>query len=84
LRGLDAIQAAYGDVLSYRFKSTTSGTRMVNGKSLPFAIHWYAVATSQYPTGRYMKVQVSTESGRYYLAGYEVLQFMDEVPPFLK
>jgi len=85
---LNKIHGIYGDILKTRYKSTTHGTATVSGTVsdtvLLVAIYWYAVETSLFPTGRFMKLQVSRENGRYFLASYEVLQFMGEIPPFLK
>jgi len=84
LHALSTIQTTYGDIRGFQFENTTTGSRPIADQSLPFVIYWYSVVTSTHPTGRYMKVQVSKESGRYYVAGYEVLQFMGEAPSFLK
>lgn len=82
---LGLIQIAYGRLLSYDFRAFTMGWREVSGNRIKIVEYTYAVATSKYPRGRFLKIQVTHEEGHLYLAGYSVIQFLEtDEPDFLK
>ena len=85
LAPMELIQTMYGRLLSHEFRTLSQGWREVSGRRIKIVQYAYAVATSRYPTGRFMNVQVTYEEGRFYLAGYSVVQFIGtEEPSFLK
>jgi hypothetical protein len=82
---LALMRAAYGNIVSYQLKATQPGKRLVAGEWLSTVTYWYPVVTDKYPTGRFLKVEITAEGGRFYLAGYSVIQFLgSKAPPFLQ
>jgi hypothetical protein len=82
---LALMRAAYGNIVSYKLKTTQPGKRLVAGEWLRTVTYWYPVVTDKYPTGRFLTVEITAEGGRFYLAGYSVIQFYgSKVPPFLE
>ena len=58
------------------------GTQMRRQRTVTY---WYPVVTDKYPIGRLLKVEITAEGGRFYLAGYSVIQFHgSKVPLFLE
>lgn len=85
LASMELVQTMHGKLLSHEFRTLSQGWREVSGKRIKIAQYTYAVATSRYPTGRFMNIQVTYEDGRFYLAGYSVVQFIGtKEPSFLK
>ena len=82
---LALMRAAYGKLVSYKFKAIQPGQRLVAGEWLRTVTYWYPVVTEKYPTGLFLKVEITSEGGRFYLAGYSVIQFLgNKAPPFLE
>ena len=74
-----------GKILSYDFRVVSVGWREVSGVRIRTAEYTYAAATSRYPRGRYLKVETTYMTGRFYLAGYSIIHFIGtDEPDFLK
>lgn len=85
LKPLALSQDENGKILSYDFRVVSVGLREVSNIRIRIAEYTYAAVTSRYPRGRYLKVQVTSVAGRYYLAGYSIIHFIGtDEPDFLK
>lgn len=78
------MQAVYGDIQSYAYKSTTLGKRGVNGEWIRTLQFWYAVVTSTNPSKVHLRVEITRENERYYLAGYALEKSLIGVAPHLR
>lgn len=77
----------YGRIVGYSFKVdfAQAGARLVGREWMRTVTYWYPIQTDKYPDGYWMKVDVTKEDGRLYLAGYSIVQFKgDQPPPELK
>jgi hypothetical protein len=85
LAPLSLARSLFGDIQSFEYKQAMVGEMTVPGATIKTATIWYAVATSKYPTGRFLQIRVSYDAGQYYLAQYMVSQFVgDSIPEALR
>ena len=85
LSPLKKIQSEFGAISKHEFRIGTAGKRIVGIHAIRTAIFTYALVTTKFPEGSFMKVEVTYADGRYSLAGYSVVRFVgNEIPPELR
>lgn len=79
------IKKTFGRIESYDFKAVTYGKRKVGHEWMRTVTYWYHAKTEKNSDNVYIQVEVTTEEGRFYVAGYSVVQVVSGgAPPFLK
>jgi hypothetical protein len=85
LNPLKQIRATFGSISTYEYRNTTVGGQVVAGSTIRSGTCWYAATTTKFPMGSFLKVTVTYDRGRYYLAGYSVDRFVgNHIPPGLQ
>lgn len=82
---LKRIREQFGEISSFEYRTATAGGMLVGGHTLRTVTCWYAAATKKFPTGPFLKIEVTYDQGRFYLAGYSVESFVgDHIPQALR
>ena len=82
---LQRIRELFGGISKYENRNATVGGQVVAGRTIRTATCWYAAATTKYSTGPFLKVAVTYDNGRFYLAAYSVDRFVgNHIPPGLQ
>ena len=85
LTPLKTIRGMFGDISHYEYRSATVGGQLVAGRTIRTATCWYAATTTKLSAGAFLKVAVTYDQGRFYLAGYSVDRFVgNNIPPTLQ
>jgi hypothetical protein len=85
LAPLKKIQSEFGAISKPEFRLASAGKRLVGIQAIRTAIFTYALVTTKFPEGSFMKVDVTYVDGHYALAGYSVNRFVgNEIPPELR
>jgi hypothetical protein len=66
------MQKIFGRIKSYDFEATTYGKRGVRSDWIKIVTYWYHAKTDKHPDKTYLKVEVTQEQGRFYIAGYSM------------
>ncbi|WP_051933556.1 hypothetical protein [Massilia sp. BSC265] len=66
---LQVMQKGFGNIKEYRYHNTEHGVRGVKGEWLRIVTYRYHVKTDRFDKGTYLRVEVTQEQGRYYIAG---------------
>jgi hypothetical protein len=85
LNPLKRSREIFGDISRYEYRNATVGGELVGGRTIRTATCWYAATTTKFSTGPFLKVAVTYDHGRFYLAGYSVERFIgDHIPSGLQ
>lgn len=85
LTPLKVIREMFGDISHYEYRNATVGGQLVAGRMIRTATCWYAATTTKLSTGAFLKVAVTYDHARFYLAGYSVDRFVGgHIPPGLQ
>lgn len=85
LGALKRIREMFGDISQYEYRNATVGAQSVSGRMIRTATCWYEATTTKFATGAFLKVSVTYDHGRFYLAGYSVDRFVgNHIPPGLQ
>lgn len=85
LNPLKQIYEIFGNISKYEYRNATVGEQPVGARTIRTVTCWYAAATTKFSTGPFLKVVVTYDQGRFYLAGYSVVRFTgDHIPPGLQ
>ncbi|HZD76466.1 MAG TPA: hypothetical protein VE218_05640, partial [Acidobacteriaceae bacterium] len=85
LGALRHIREMFGGISHYEYRNATVGGQLVAGRMIRTATCWYEATTTKSATGAFLKVAVTYDHGRFYLAGYSVDRFFgNHIPPGLQ
>lgn len=85
VKPVGSMQNFFGHIASYDFETINYGKRGVGGEWIRIATYWYHAKTDKYPDNTYLKVEITQEQGRYYVAGYSMERvLLGGKLPFLK
>jgi hypothetical protein len=85
LNPLTRIRNTFGSISKFEYRNATVGGRLVAGRTIRTATCWYSATTTKFPTGAFLKIEVTYDEGRFFLAGYSVDRFVgDDIPPELR
>jgi len=85
LSPLRKIQDEFGAISKPEFRVGAAGKRLVGIQIIRTAVFTYALVTTKFPEGSFLKVEVTYMDGHYALAGYSVVRFVgNDIPPELR
>lgn len=77
---LAGMQKAYGNIKEYRYHNTEHGLRGVKNEWIRIVTYRYQVKTDRFGKGTYLRVEVTSEQGRYYIAGCVMERVLLKIP----
>lgn len=85
LKPASGMQTVFGHIQARDFETINYGKRGVGSEWIRIVMYWYHVKTDKYPDKTYLKIEVTQEQGRYYIAGYSMERvLLGGKLPFLK
>jgi hypothetical protein len=82
---LSKIKARYGEIIGFEAKDASVGGMKVGTRTLRTATLWYSLKTTKSESGAFLKISVTKEGDRFFLAGYNVTEFLGgKIPPNLQ
>jgi hypothetical protein len=85
LKPASLMQIIFGSIESYDFEAINYGKRGVGNEWIRIVTYWYHAKTNKHPNKTYLKVEVTQEKGKYYVAGYSMERvLLGGKLPFLK
>jgi hypothetical protein len=85
IKPASSMQRTFGNIESYDFEAINYGKRGVGNEWIRIITYWYHAKTNKYPNKTYLKVEVTQEQGKYYVAGYSIERvLLGGKLPFLK
>ena len=77
---LEIMQKGFGNIKEYRYHNTEHGVRGVKGEWIRTVSYRYHVKTDRFDEGTYLRVEVTKEQGRYYIAGCGMERVLLRIP----
>jgi len=85
IKPASSMQRIFGNIESYDFEAINYGKRGVGNEWIRIVTYWYHAKTNKHPNKTYLKVEVTQEQGKYYVAGYSMERvLLGGKLPFLK
>lgn len=77
---LQAMQKSFGNIQEVRYHNTEQGMRGVKGEWIRIVAYRYHVRTDRFDSGTYLRVEVTKEQGRFYIAGCGMERVLLKIP----
>lgn len=77
---LAGMQKSFGNIKQYRYHNTEHGMRGVKDEWIRVVTYRYHVKTDRFDDGTYLRVEVTNEQGRYYIAGCAMERVLLKIP----
>jgi hypothetical protein len=84
-RGVDEVEAAYGQLLEYQYKTRQDAARLYPDQTIkPVSKIWFAARTGKHETGVYSAVEVVPDDGQPAVAAFSTVTFPNQLPDALR